>query len=120
MPVTTNEELSDFISTARRYAAHPLMIQQDPALPVNAASHLIEIPCRCLRSKMPYWLTTEPPTPPVRSAHHGGAFLLTMACRPGFRISQNSLLAADRVKSLIRRGMAVPDDGLATQCLTHR
>ena len=42
-----------------------------------------------------------------------------MAYRPGFRISQSSLPAADQIKSLIRRGMAVPDEGLATRYLTH-
>ena len=42
-----------------------------------------------------------------------------MGYRPGFRISQNSLPAADQIKSLIQRGMDVPDDGLATRCLTH-
>ena len=48
-----------------------------------------------------------------------GASLLTMAYRPGVRISQSSLPAADQIKSLIQRGMAVPDDGLAPRCLTH-
>ena len=42
-----------------------------------------------------------------------------MAYRPGFRISQSSLPAADQIKSLIQRGMAVPDEGLTTRGLTH-
>ena len=55
MPVTTNEELSDFLSAARRYAERSLVIQQDPRhaqreyrLAIKnlaiAASHLTEQP----------------------------------------------------------------------------
>ena len=55
MPVTTNEELSDFLSAARRYAERSLVIQQDPRHDqreyrlaiknlATAASHLTEQP----------------------------------------------------------------------------
>ena len=55
MPVTTNEELSAFISAARRYAEQASMIQQDPRYQQReyrisikrlaiAASHLTEQP----------------------------------------------------------------------------
>ena len=54
MPVTTNEELSAFISAARRYAEHASMIQQYPRYQQReyrisiknlaiAASHLTEL-----------------------------------------------------------------------------
>ena len=73
MPVTTNEELSDFISAARRYAEQQSwMIQQDPQhtrrqyrLAIKelliAASHLTEQPLKP-RS------TDKPETPPA-TAH---------------------------------------------------
>ena len=55
MSVTTNEELSAFISAARRYAEQASMIQQDPRYQQReyrisiknlaiAASHLTELP----------------------------------------------------------------------------
>ena len=60
-------------------------------------------------------ISTEPPTPPVRSAHQGGRFYLIMTRQPA--LAPTSIM--DQIKALADRGMAVPDVDFAARCLTH-
>ena len=60
----------------------------------------------------------EPPTPLVRSAHHGGAFFgrhMHMSQSPSINLTS----PCDQVQHLIDRGMTIHDRAAAARSLTH-
>ena len=60
----------------------------------------------------------EPPTPLVRSAHHGGTFFAQLRSMSS-SASQNLASVSDQVQHLVDRGMIVNNRGVAERTLTH-